>query len=209
MIYSAVESVEDKSQNPIDAEIVRQIVDGDVNAFERLAVKYQGLMLSIVTKHVPFDQVEDTMQDVFLRAYRSLPKFRSDGEFKSWLSVIAVRTCYDYWREHYKSQEVPMSSLTEQHQAWIEAAMSDESSRSFYEMNPGKEARELLDLALSALSPADKMVLELVYLEGRSVKEAAGLMGWSAANVKVRLFRSRRKLKNFCEAAVKDRRKDK
>jgi RNA polymerase sigma-70 factor, ECF subfamily len=201
--------VEEGAHNSIDSDLVRQIVDGDVNAFEQLVVRYQNLVSAIAAKHVPFDQVEDTMQDVFLRAYRSLPKFRSDGEFKSWLSVIAVRTCYDFWRERYKSQEIPMSSLTEQHQAWLEAAMSDQSNRAFYETTPETGARELLDWALAALSPADKMVLELVYLEGRSVKEAAGLTGWSIANVKVRLFRSRRKLQSLCAAAVKERRKGK
>ena len=60
-----------------------------------------------------------------------------------------------------------------------------------------KEAGEILDLALAKLSAGDRMVLELVYLEGHSVKEAAGLLGWSTTNVKVRLFRSRRKLRGL------------
>jgi RNA polymerase sigma-70 factor, ECF subfamily len=186
--------VDDETYTRNDEQIVRQIIDGDVNAFEELVIRYRSLVQAIAAKHVPFDQVEDTMQDVFLRTYRSLPSFRGEGGFKSWLSVIAVRTCYDYWREHYKMQEVPMSMLTDKHQAWLETVMSDQSKQSFYEGNPEREAREVLDWALATLSPADRMVLELVYLEGRSVKEAAALLGWSSANVKVRLFRSRKKL---------------
>jgi RNA polymerase sigma-70 factor, ECF subfamily len=175
-------------------DIVRRIVAGDANAFEQLIERYGKLVISIVKKHVPFDQIDDTLQDVFLRTYRSLPTFKSDDGFKSWLSVIAVRTCYDFWRERYKSRELPMSSLTEEHRAWLESALSDQSSQSFSEKSIQKEAREVLDWALDRLSAADRMVLELVYLEGHSVKEAAALMGWSSANVKVRLFRSRRKL---------------
>jgi len=189
-----------------DAEIVRQIIAGDVNAFEHIVDRYQNLVLAIVKKHVPFDHVEDTLQDVFLRTYRSLPTFKSDDGFKPWLSVIAVRTCYDFWREHYKSKELPMSSLSEQHQEWLEATLSDDSSRSFYESGARKEARETLDWALDKLSAAERMVLELVYLEGHSVKEAAHLMGLSTANVKVRLFRSRKKLHEMFAKATKNRR---
>ncbi|HEY3277044.1 MAG TPA: RNA polymerase sigma factor [Syntrophorhabdaceae bacterium] len=209
MAYGAADApVGDDIQNPKDEEIVRQIVDGDVNAFEQLVERYRNFVAAIVARHVPFDQVEDTLQDVFLRAYRSLPKYRHDGGFKSWLSVIAARTCYDFWRERYKSREIPMSSLSEQHREWLETTLSDRSSAAFYEHNPEREAREVLDWAIGALSPADRMALELVYLEGRSVKEAAGLMGWSVANVKVRLFRSRRRLQNLCEAAAKERRRE-
>ena len=189
-----ISTVTDGVHDPKDAEIVRQIVAGDVNAFEHLVDRYQNLVLAIVKKHVPFDHVEDTLQDVFLRTYRSLSTFKSDDGFKPWLSVIAVRTCYDFWREHYKTRELPMSSLTEQHQEWLEATLSDDSNRSFYENGARKEARETLDWALDRLSAAERMVLELVYLEGHSVKEAANLLGLSTANVKVRLFRSRKKL---------------
>jgi RNA polymerase sigma-70 factor (ECF subfamily) len=90
-----------------------------------------------------------------------------------------------------------MSSLTEEHLVWLEAALSDQSSPSCDEEALRKEAGEILDSALGRLSPGDRMALELVYLEGYSVKEAAGLLGWSTTNVKVRLFRSRKKLRGL------------
>jgi RNA polymerase sigma-70 factor (ECF subfamily) len=61
----------------------------------------------------------------------------------------------------------------------------------------------LLDWALAKLSPEDRMVIELVYLEELSVKEAADLLGWSAANVKVRSFRSRKKLHSLISGLIK------
>lgn len=177
-----------------DAEIVEQVVAGDVHAFEHLLRKYQNHVVILLKKHLPYDQIEETAQDVFIRAYRSLPTFRGESSFKQWLSTIAVRTCYDFWRKHYKSRELPMSSLTENHQVWLEEAIAAQSSQSFHEQSLQKEAREILDWALDRLSAADRMVLELVYLEGYSLKEAADLLGWSIANVKVRSFRSRKKL---------------
>jgi RNA polymerase sigma-70 factor (ECF subfamily) len=191
--------MENDPLSPSDAEIVRRVLAGEVNAFEYLVRRYQHLVLATVKRHAPFDYVEDIVQDVYLRAYRSLPGFNKTDRFAHWLSVIAVRACYDFWRERYKSRELPMSSLTEEHQAWLEAAISDQSSARRREQDLQKEAREMLDWALGKLSAADRMVLELVYFEERSVKEAAGLLGWSVANVKVRLFRSRRKLRGLLE----------
>lgn len=177
-----------------DAEIVEQVVAGDVHAFEHLLRKYQNHVVILLKKHLPYDHIEETAQDVFIRAYRSLPTFRGESSFKQWLSTIAVRTCYDFWRKHYRSRELPMSSLTENHQVWLEEAVSAQSSQSFHEQSLQKEAREILDWALDRLSAADRMVLELVYLEGYSQKEAADLLGWSIAKVKVRSFRARKKL---------------
>ena len=75
--------------------------------------------------------------------------------------------------------------------------MAPSSSRAYDESNFQEETKELLEWALNQLSPQDRMVTELVYLEGMKGKEAAELLGWSTANVKVRTFRSRRKLRKL------------
>jgi RNA polymerase sigma-70 factor, ECF subfamily len=61
----------------------------------------------------------------------------------------------------------------------------------------------MLDWAMDRLSPEDRMVVELIYLEGLSGKEAADLLGWSVANVKVRAFRSRNKLRKLLSETIK------
>ena len=194
------------SSDPDDSEIVHQVLTGNVNAFEHLLKKYQNYVLGIVKKHMPYDQVKDATQDVFIRAYQSLRTFKGDSSFEQWLSTIAVRTCYDFWRKRYKSREVLMSSLSEKHLGWLEDAISDKSAQSFRERGLQREAREILDWALDRLSAEDRMVLELVYLEGHSMKEAAGLLGWSTANVRVRSFRCRKKLHKLLSRRLGDRR---
>jgi RNA polymerase sigma-70 factor (ECF subfamily) len=189
--------MQNDSSKPSDAEIVRQVLDGYVNAFESLLTRYKELVLKIVKKHVPYSDVEETTQDVFVRVYKSLSNFKGKGDFKHWLSSITVRTCYDYWRKSYRSREVPMSSLTEKHQKWLEEVISEQSEQSLYDKGLQQEAKELLNWALGKLSAEDRMVLELMYLEGLSGKEAADLLGWSIANVKVRSFRSRKKLQRL------------
>jgi len=187
---------------PSDAEIIRRIIDGDVNSFEHLLKRYQDYVLRIVTKHIPYNEVEEMAQEVFVRAYQALPGFKQEGSFRQWLSAIAVRTCYDFWRKRYRSRELPMSDLTDSHQGWLEKTLSNQSDKSFHEKGREKEARELLDWVLSKLSARDRMVIELVYFEGLSVKEAAGLLGWSVSNVKVRSFRSRKKLKTLLTGVI-------
>lgn len=186
-----------------DAEIVSQVLEGSVNAFESLLIRHKDLVLKIVKKHVPYDAVEETTQEVFVRIYESLQTYKGKSEFRHWVSSISVRTCYDYWRKAYRSREVPMSSLTEKHQRWLEQVISEESGHALEEKGSQEEARELLDWALGKLSAEDRTVLELVYLEGLSSKEAAEALGWSVANVKVRTFRSRRKLKKLLEGLIK------
>jgi RNA polymerase sigma-70 factor, ECF subfamily len=180
-----------------DVEIIRRIIDGDVNSFEHLLKRYQDCVMRIVKKHIPFSEVEEMAQEVFVRAYQALPGFKGEDNFRKWLSAIAVRTCYDFWRRHYRSKEIPISNLSERHRDWLEKVLSSESNLFFSKESREDEARELLDWGLSKMSAKDRMVLELVYLEELSVKEAAGLLGLSVSNVKVRTFRSRKKLEKL------------
>ncbi len=180
-----------------DTEIIRRVIDGDVNAFEHLLKKYKQDVFKIVGKRVPYDQAEDIAQEVFIRAYQSLPNFAGISGLRHWLAGIAVNTCCDFWRKAYKSREISMSSLTENQEYLLEKIISDQSGQTFSEGWSQKEAEELLDYALNRLSAEDRTVLELVYLEGYSAKEAAELLGWSLANVKIRAFRSRKKLRSL------------
>ena len=180
-----------------DLIIINSVLKGNVDAFEQLLKKYREHVMKIVKKHVPFEQIEETAHDVFIRAYKSLPTLKQKNSFKSWLSSIAVRTCNDFWRKQYRSRELPMSSLNEKQELYLKSMISNQLDQLYQQ----QEAKEILDWALQKLSPGDRMVVELVYLEGLTGKEAAQLLGITVANVKVRSFRAREKLekllKNF------------
>jgi RNA polymerase sigma-70 factor, ECF subfamily len=186
-----------------DLEIVKHVLEGNVNSFESLMVRHKDHVLRIVKKHVPYSEVEETAQESFIRAFQSLSGFKGKGDFKQWLSSITVRTCYDYWRKAYRNKEVSMSALTEKHQKWLEEVISDQSEAPFHEDDIQKEATELLDWAMNKLTAEDRMVVELIYMEGLSGKEAAETLGWSVANVKVRAFRSRNKLRKLLKETIK------
>jgi RNA polymerase sigma-70 factor (ECF subfamily) len=194
---SRAEKMQRDPSRPDDTEIIRQVLDGNVNAFESLVSKYRVLVLKIVQRHVDRGDVEETAQEAFVRAYRSLQTFKGRSDFSQWLSAIAIRACHDHWRKTYRSREIPLSALTERHQEWLDEVMSGEPGEPSSRETLQNEAREVLDWVLSRLPVKDRMVLELVYLEELPVKQAADLLGWSVANVKVRAFRSRRKLEKL------------
>ncbi len=182
---------------PHDSEIIGRIAEGDVNAFELLVDRYKALVFGIVLKHVPHDRAEDVAQDAFIEIYRSLGTYAEKSPFSHWLSKITVRCCYDFWRQHHNNREKPMSSLSEDAGQWLDFMLADQSRERFERETEGREAGEVLNHALDQLSAKDRMVLTLVHLEGRSVKETAELLGWSRISVKVHAHRSRGRLRRI------------
>ena len=179
-----------------EADIIEKILSGDINSFEILLQTYSHVVANIVRRHVPEDQVEDVAQEVFIKAFKSLAGLKNRNGFRPWVSSIAIKTCCDFWRKRYKSKEITMTTLAREHHDWMDRVFAEESTSSFESMCAQKEAREILDQALACLSPKDRMVVELVYLDGMTGKEAAKVLKWSTANVKVRCYRARKKLEN-------------
>ncbi|NCC94808.1 MAG: sigma-70 family RNA polymerase sigma factor, partial [Opitutae bacterium] len=163
-----------------DKTDVHRVLAGETDAFSGLLARHRDHVLSIVRRHVPPDQVQETAQDVFVRAFQSLGTFRQMDRFRSWLAAIAVRTCYDYWRRRYRRREVAVSQLSEAHRAWLERVGAADAEQAWQALGNRAEARQVLDWALAQLSAEDRMVIELVHLEEQSVQEAARLLGWSA-----------------------------
>ena len=179
-----------------DLEIIHRVLCGEIDCFAELIDRYREHVARIVTKHVPRDRVPEVAHDVFVRAYSGLPGFSGQVPFEHWLSSIAVRTCYHFWRT-IRREELPVSALTEDHQQWMEQVLAAESDDRFREQARRREAVELLQWALGHLSAENRLVLTLVHLDGYSAREAASLLGWSVAKVKVRAHRARRALRKL------------
>ena len=179
-----------------DTEIIKRVLDREVDRFAELIHRHRHHVLTIVGRHVPADQVPEVAHDVFVRAYRSLARFSKQVPFEHWLSRIAIRTCYDFWRARRRA-DVPVSTLTADQAGWLDRALAAESEAHFHDQADRREYMEVLDWALGQLSPENRLVLSLVHLEGRSVREAADLLGWSMVNVKVRCHRARQQLRSI------------
>lgn len=148
---------------------------------------------------MPLKDVDEVSQQVFLKAYRALARYRGEAPFAHWLAKIAVSRCHDYWRAAGRRREVDLS------QEGLERVVSAESKERFTEAQNRETSREILEWAMSKLSPDDRMVLTLVYIEEHSEKEAAELLGWSPAKVKGRVFRTRQYLQKLLAKHYKSR----
>ena len=179
-----------------DRDVIDEVLRGQIDRFAELITRHQQHVARIVNRHVPSDCVAEVAHDVFVRAYTSLANFSKQTPFEHWLSGIAVRTCYDFWRTK-RREELPMSALTTEHQSWMDHVLAAESEDRFREQAGKREAVELLEWALGRLSAENRLVLTLVYLDGHSVREAAHLLGWSVVNVKVRAHRARLSLRKL------------
>ena len=185
-----------------DEEIIARVVSGDSQVFELLVDRYKLPVARIVKGKVPLEEAQEVMHEVFIRAFESLANYRPQKPFQNWLAILAVRTCYDFWRQRYRNKEVPLTSLSPEQQNWLQgqpwqgAADGPESAVERF------EAWEILDWALAHISPEDRMVLTMVHAEGCPVAEVAENLGWTVANVKVRAFRARKKLRKIIAQAL-------
>lgn len=192
----ADESLTRLAQTGDEQDLLQRIRGGDSERFGDLVNRYEGHVVRIVGRRVPADRVGEIAHDVFVRAYFGLAQFSNDVPFDHWLAGIAVRTCYDFWRDR-KREEVPVSTLTDDHHRWIEQALAAQSDDEWRSQTSRREAKDVLEWALGQLSPENRAVLTLVQLDGRSVREAAQLLGWSVVTVKVRAHRARHALRKI------------
>lgn len=189
-----------------DNEIIRSILNGNTDEFEVILKRYDAYVFTIVSKHLPQEMIEEAAHEIFIRIYKALPSYRAESPLKFWISKISTRYCYDYWREQYKSKEVPLASLTEEHCQWLESAVSGQSQEHFAKEEMLKESREVLQWALSKLTAEERMVITLLYFEELPVKEVAALLGWTAINIKVKAHRLRSKLRKIISSLLESER---
>lgn len=182
-----------------DLQVVKRVVDGDVEAFEILLRRHSECVFRTVGRRVPTHDVESVAQEAFVSAFRSLKSFRGKQPFEHWLLRIARRRCCDYWRSRQRRPELIGGSLREDQREWLEHVSAGLRLDSFHHECEREEAAEVVHNALSRLDAEDRALIESIYFEGLQLKEVAATFGWSLAKVKVRAYRARRKLRDVIE----------
>jgi len=180
-----------------DAEVIDRILDGDRDAFALLLKRHESHVSRLVSAHVPAAQVAEVAHEAFIRAYKGLPGYRPVKPFRNWLTTVTLRCCKDYWRKAYRNKEAPVCDMSEDGQRWLDMAMASASTDEFETLVRRHELGEILKAVLARLSPLDRMVMTLCYLEERPTRETAEMLGISVPNVKVRAVRAKRKLIDF------------
>lgn len=177
----------------VSGELVSAALRHDDDAARELVRNLYPLVAKLVRAHRPARSAEeDLCQMIFIKIMQKLPQFSGKVPLEHWVSRIAINTCINQIKAERARPELREADLSEEQVAVVRnmAATSDE-------LAPGQRfaSRELVEHLMLALKPAERLVIDLLYLQQRSVAEIQKIAGWSSALVKVRAFRARQKMK--------------
>jgi len=171
-----------------DETLIRKVLAGETSCFEELIQRHQPRVFATARRYARReDEVEDIVQEIFLKAFERLPGFRFEAPFEHWLMRVTIRTCYDFLRAHQRTRESSFTDLSRDEEDWLERFKSDPESAD----ERAEAARTLVDRLMESLPPDFRLVIQLLEIEERSVKEIHELTGWSIPLIKVRAFRAR------------------
>ena len=174
--------------------LVKAALQHDDEAARALVRQLYPLVAKLVRAHRPRRTAEeDLCQMIFIKVFQKLSQFSSKVPLEHWVSRIAVNTCLNQIESEKIRPELRHADLSEEEQAVVENLATSSS-----ELAPDQRfaSRQLVEHLLAALKPVERLAIDLLYLQGRSVKEIRKITGWSTALVKVRAYRARQKMKN-------------
>ncbi|WP_445737810.1 RNA polymerase sigma factor [Mariniflexile sp.] len=170
-----------------DQHYISLILHGDASAFSVLVNRYKDLVFSLTMRMLKNrEEAEEVSQDTFIKVYKSLDKFKGDSKFSTWLYSVAYNTCLDRLKKNKKFyNDVPIDEFTEHQVKTIDNAL---------DALEVKERQQAIQDCIVLLPSEDGFLLSLYYFEEQSLDEIAKVMQLTPNNVKVKLFRSRKKL---------------
>lgn len=185
-----------------DAELIAEVLKGQAESFAPLVERYSPRLFATARRYARREsEVEDIVQEIWMRAYQKLEGFRGEAPFEHWLMRLAVHVCYDFLRGHQRNREAAFTDLSDGESDWLERF--NENPQVADDHAPA--AKELVERVLAELSPPARLVITLLEIEDRPVKEIAQLTGWSVPLVKVRAFRARAEMRKVLARLAKEK----
>jgi len=177
---------------------------GDQRAARELVEHLYPMVIRIVRARLPRRaSEEDLAQDIFLKMFTRLSQYQGNVPFSHWVSRIAVTTCIDQLRAQRRRPEFRWADLSENEADVLDAVLTSENDVT---AGDAMASRELVYKLLDQLKPDDRLVLQYLDLEQKTLAEISVLTGWNVTLVKVRAFRARRKLQKLFEELKKKER---
>lgn len=176
-----------------DQVLVSRVQAGDQGAFNLLVLKYQRKVLRLVSRLIRDPaEVEDVVQESFIKAYRALPQFRGDSAFYTWLYRIAVNTAKNHLVSLGK-QPIPMTDLTsdEEDTESFDSGAVVADNQTPESLLLSRQIAETVNRSIEALPPDLRAAITLREIEGLSYEEIAEAMNCPIGTVRSRIFRAR------------------
>ena len=180
-----------------DEELAMDAQTGNLDAYDEIVRRYQERIWSFLYKFCPHQsELEDLVQDTFIKAYNNLHRWQPTGTFKSWLMRLAVNTGHDFYR---KRRNEPLTIAQKTHKD-AESDPLEEHLEEEAHATQEHPAAELVERIMLELKPDDRVVVTLQYYEKMTLQEISEKMDWSLANTKVKSHRARKKLEKALKA---------
>jgi RNA polymerase sigma-70 factor (ECF subfamily) len=182
-------------EDEVSHELVAAALQQDEAAARELVRRLYPLVAKLVRAHRPARTAEeDLCQMIFIKVLQKLSQYSGAVPLEHWVSRIAVNTCLNQIQAEKARPELREADLSEE-----QAAVVRNLATATGELAPDQSfaSRELVEHLMNALKPAERLVIDLLYLQQQSVAEIRRVTGWSAALVKVRAFRARQKMKRL------------
>lgn len=176
-----------------EEQLIKAVGLGDPKAFKALVDTYKDMVYTLCLRMVKNTMIaEELTQDAFLKAYRSIHSYRHESKFSTWLYRIAYNTCISSFRKQ-KVEEVELTDFNQESTV----------NRGLINLEEG-DRNEMLKKLILNLKEEDQVIIQLFYLQELSIKEISEVTGLSDSNVKVKLHRSKQKLKVFIESGYSE-----
>src|ERR1700758_1971475 len=148
------------------SELIARVRNSDEEAARELVECLYPAVIKIARNHLPRrESEEDLCQEIFLKIFAKLHQYRADMPFQHWVSRISVNTCIDHLRKQRNRPEYRWSDFSEDQQAMLENLKENSSQPP--EQSP-EESRELLNRLLLILKPAERVIVQFLYLEEKT-----------------------------------------
>jgi RNA polymerase sigma-70 factor (ECF subfamily) len=180
-----------------DEELVEGLRRGDEKAFRILYREYAGKIGSIAKSYLGSDDVDDVVQDVMLRIFKSIRKFKGDSKLSTWIYRIAVNVCKDYLAKYKRRSEV-LTDFAEDEEHPSQHPVSEIDTE---ESVTGELEYERIMDALEKLSAEDRLLIKLRDVDGLSYEEISKIVSKPIGSVKSSLHYARKRLKKLLEEA--------
>lgn len=182
---------------PKDQIYIAKVLDGDSSAFSYLVERYKDMAYTVALKVVRNNEdAEEVSQDSFVKAFQQLRTFQGKSKFSTWLYTIVYRTAISKTRK----KKIEVTGLDD----YVINNYTTDISDTHIEGMQQEERQKYIKAAIENLPETDALLVTLFYVNDNTLDEIEKITGYTKTNIKVRLFRARKKLYKSLDSFLKE-----
>lgn len=180
-----------------EAELIQSVIKGDAHGHRRFVKQYERLVFYVVSKLINNDDdVQDLVQDIFMKVFKNLLKFKAESKLSTWIGQIAYREAVNYLRKRNRYNDYPIDEFT--------TNQLTENSKNPEEQSILNDTATIVRAAVAKLPERYRHVIVLFHLDEYSYQEISEITEMPEGTVKSYIFRGRKILKEYLSVALKN-----